>query len=227
MTVSLALLPSPLLGPATWAPVAQVLRDGGWHTITGVPVAPVRTAHDVLHTFLAQLPTDQQLVLVPHSNAGAYVPALVTQRPVAAAVFVDAVLPPPDGEIPLAPPQFLDFLRTKADEDGRLPGWTEWWEEADTAALFPDAPTRTRVEADQPRVPLSYFQERLPVPADWAGIPGAYLAFGEAYASERDDARARGWPVRTLPGQHLHQLVQPAQVAAELVALLGLLGIRE
>lgn len=122
MVPSWALLPSPLLGSAVWQPVARVLADHGWHTVICVAAPPVRTGQDALDAFVATLPTEQDLIVVPHSNAGVYVPELVMQRRVVGAVFVDAVLPPGRGYVPLAPPAFLDLLREKADDDGLLPG---------------------------------------------------------------------------------------------------------
>jgi len=77
MAPSLALLPSPLLGPSVWQPVAQVLADRGWHTVLCAASAPLRTGQDVLDALLAALPVDRELVLVAHSNAGAHVPALM------------------------------------------------------------------------------------------------------------------------------------------------------
>jgi hypothetical protein len=62
-------------------------------------------------------------------------------------------------------------------------------------------------------LPLSYFQACLPVPSGWERMPCAYLAFGDTYAVEREDAVRRGWPVRTLDGRHLHMLVDPDAVA--------------
>lgn len=91
----LALLPSPLLGPAIWRPVGRRLSEAGW-SVVEVPHASVtpRSADDVLRSFLAVLPTDRDVVLVPHSNAGLYVPRLTAHRRVVAYVFVDAGLPP-------------------------------------------------------------------------------------------------------------------------------------
>lgn len=163
--------------------------------------------------------------MVAHSNAGAYVPALLMQRRVVAALFVDAVLPPGSGQIPLAPSAFLDFLRDKADDHGLLPPWTTWWDEASMAALFPDAEIRARIEREQHQLPVSYFEESLPVPEGWDRSPMAYLAFGDTYVEERDEAARRGWPVSTLPAGHLHMLIDPDRVAAELVVLLGGLGV--
>lgn len=89
------------------------------------------------------------------------------------------------------------------------------------ASLFPDAESRAGVQREQQRFPLSYFEGTLTVPRGWDERPGAYLAFGETYAAERDDAEHRRWPVRTLPGGHLHQLNDPDQVADSILALLG------
>ncbi|MDJ0355946.1 hypothetical protein [Paenarthrobacter sp. PH39-S1] len=194
MPTSLMLLPSPLLGPSVWQPVAQVLDDRGWDVVTCPVSAPPQTTQDVLDAFLAALPLDRELVVIPHSNAGAYVPALVMQRRVVASIFVDAVLPPDRGRVPLAPAAFLDFLRGIADKTGLLPVWTMWWDEADVASLFPDAVTRARVEGEQQRLPLSYFEGSLPVPEGWASRPGAYLAFGDIYAAStpRSGTKPRG-----------------------------------
>ncbi|MDQ6739263.1 MAG: hypothetical protein M3021_02545, partial [Actinomycetota bacterium] len=172
MPTSLMLLPSPLLGPSVWQPVAQVLDDRGWDVVTCPGSAPHQTTQDVLDAFLAALPLDRELVVIPHSNAGAYVPALVMQRRVVASIFVDAVLPPDRGRVPLAPAAFLNFLQGLADKTGLLPVWTMWWDEADVASLFPDAVTRARVEREQQRPPLSYFEGSLPVPEGWASRPG-------------------------------------------------------
>jgi hypothetical protein len=65
----------------------------------------------------------------------------------------------------------------------------------------------------------------VPAPFGWDDRPCAYLAFGDTYSTERHEAEARGWPVTSLPGQHLHTLVAPEQVAAAIDALLRRLGI--
>jgi len=225
MVPSLALLPSPLLGPSVWQRVARVLVNRGWRTLTCAAAPPVRTGRDALDGLLATLPTDQDLVLVPHSNAGAYVPELVMQCRVVAAVFVDAVLPPDRGYVSLAPPAFLGMLREKTDGDGLLPVWTSWWDEADVVDLFPDAEMRAQVEMEQQQLPLSYFEGTLPVPHGWDDIPGAYLAFGDTYATERDQAARRRWPVSTMSAaHHLHMLIDPEEVATQMVALIRRLG---
>jgi hypothetical protein len=229
----LVLVPSPVLGPSVWQPVAAVLAAGGWDVsvIPRPPAAP-RDAGEVLDHLLGHIPADRPVVLVPHSNAGLYVPALTAARDVVAAVLVDAALPPASGRAPLAPPELLGLLEELADADGLLPPWTAWWSDEQLRHLFADAAavgtdgagaapaTRAAVEADQHRLSLEYFRGTVPVPAGWATRPAAYLAFGDTYAPERARAARWGWPVRTLRGGHLHLLVDPPAVAAAVVSLL-------
>jgi hypothetical protein len=212
----LCLLPSPLLGPAVWRPVARQLAVDGWAVaeVPWMPVAP-RTGPDVLETLVEAVPGGRGAVLIPHSNAGLYVPAVTARRRVAGYVFVDAGLPGHAGSVPMIPPGLHEFLAGKADGNGALPPWTQWWDE-DISGLFPNAEVREEVEGEQHSVPLSYFREKLPVPSGWDDQPGAYLAFGDTYAAERAEAAARGWPVRTLPGEHLHMLIDPGQVAGSI-----------
>jgi hypothetical protein len=221
MPPAFVLLPSPLLGPSVWEPAARSLRAAGSAAVVCPAPRRVVTTHDVLRVLTSALPVASDVVLVAHSNAGAYVPALVTQGLVRGVVFVDAVLPASRGTLHLAPGALLDLLRARADPAGLLPVWTQWWEEADVAPLFPDAATRERVEREQQRLPLSYFEETMDVPPGWDDVDAAYLAFGDGYVDEVADARRRGWRVTTLPGRHLHMLVDPDRVAAEIVALAG------
>jgi hypothetical protein len=218
----LCLLPSPLLGAPAWHAVARCL------TVPFVEMSPrvePRSGDDVLTWFLDAIPADEDVILVPHSNAGAYVPALTPRRRVAGYVFVDAVLPPGSGTMPMVPERFYDFIAGKADADGLLPPWTQWWDE-DISGLFPSEDVRAMIERGQPRLPLSYFAEQVTVPDGWDARPGAYLAFGDTYAQERAQAAARGWPVRTMAGEHLHMLMDPAGVADEIAALVSVISPR-
>ena len=221
----LALLPSPLLGPAVWSRVAVLLRERGLRvTEVGLPER-VTSVDDVLAGFAAALPGSEPVVLVPHSNAGLYVAALASQRPVTAVVFADALVPAAAPATPTTSPGMRAMLRELVDEEGLLPPWTRWWPEADTDALFPDEETRRSVERAQPRLPYSYFEDAVPSPPGWADLPAAYLAYGDTYREERAEARRRGWPVTTLAGEHLHALVDPTGVTEALWGLLARLGV--
>ncbi|HUR76140.1 MAG TPA: hypothetical protein VMZ00_17780 [Sporichthya sp.] len=214
------LLPSPLLGSAAWEPVAEQLRRLRHSAlVVGTPPAPDGPA-EVLAAFLYALPVDQPLVLVPHSNAGLYVPALTEARQVVAAVFVDAALPDEGEATAMAPPAIRARIADLAAADGWLPPWTEWWPDADVDALFPSGAAREAVEATQPRLPLAYFDASLPVPTGWdRKCACAYLAFGDTYAPELKVAEDRGWPTAVLDGGHLLMLVDPAGVAAAVLRL--------
>lgn len=218
MTSRFVLVPSPLLGSAVWEPVAAQLRAAGHPATVAALDRAVRAPQDVVEAVLAALP-DEPVVLVPHSNAGLSAPLVAERAQVAATVFVDAALPPAGArEVTMAPGRFTDFLSAKADADGLLPVWTDWWDE-DLAPLFPDGATRARVERQQRRLPLAYFTRPLPVPEGWTERPAAYLAFGATYADETTLARRCGWPVTVLPGHHLEMLARPARVAAEVARL--------
>lgn len=217
----LVLVHSPSLGPASWEPLTAELRSRGRHVAVpsllgvaaGSPPFWPRAVDPVAGT-VDGLPPDAHIVLVVHSNAGLFVPVLVegVTRPVDAVVFLDAALPTAGGSR-VAPPEFLAFLREKADADGVLPPWTRWWDPADVAPLFPDDATRAAVQAEEPRLPLAYYEQTVPTPETWERVPAAYVAFGDGYADEIAQARGRGWPVAQLPGLHLHHLVDPAAVA--------------
>jgi hypothetical protein len=79
------------------------------------------------------------------------------------------------------------LVAAKAEEDGMTPPWTAWWDPDEIAGLFPSAEVRAQIEREQPRLPLS--------------------------CEDRANAAARGWPVRSISGEHLHILVSPRQVA--------------
>jgi len=93
------------------------------------------------------------------------------------------------------------------------------------APLFPDQRTRQAVTEEQPRLPLSYYEASVPVPAGWDARPCAYLLFGPPYDELASEARGRGWIVQQLPGRHLHQLVDPDGVARSLLAIADQIGV--
>jgi pimeloyl-ACP methyl ester carboxylesterase len=227
MATSFVLIHSPSVGPRTWKPVAHRLAELGWEVAVpsllhvadqGPPFWP--RVVDAVVAGLGTAEHGQSLVLVPHSNAGLFVPVIAAGLPgqVRGCVFVDAALPPSSGAVPVVPPEMLAVLRDKVS-GGFLPRWTDWWDEEEVAALFPDQATRQAVTEEQPRLPLSYYEASVPAPAGWDAQPCAYLLFGPPYDELASEARGRGWIVEQLPGAHLHQLVDPDGVARVLVAI--------
>lgn len=224
------LVHSPSVGPSTWEPVAERLRAAGHDAVVpslldvgrlGPPFWPVVAAR-----VAARVPqTGPPVGVVLHSNAGLFAPHIAAAIPgrVGALIFVDASIPPAEGDADVVPPKFLEQLRAKA-RGGVLPRWTDWWTEEDLAPLFPDAQTRRRVTEEQPLLPLAYYEETIPVEPGWTRIPCAYLLFGPPYEELADEARELGWPVVRVAGEHLHMLVDPPSVADALVALRARLG---
>ena len=220
------LMHSPSVGPRTWAAVAGRIGRAVVPPLTGVADAGPPFWPAVAATVAAAVdavPADEPVVLVAHSNAGLFVPSVVdaARRTVEVCLFVDAALPARSGRTPVASPDQLDFLRPKAGgPDARLPPWTDWFDEADVAPMFPDPRTRRAICAEQPRLPLSYYREHVPVPAGWDdGVRCGYLLFGPPYEETAEDARGRGWAVRHVPGRHLHQVVDPDAVTTALTAM--------
>ncbi|MBO0916653.1 alpha/beta hydrolase [Streptomyces laculatispora] len=221
------LVHSPSVGPSTWNPVAERLTAMGHqvrvpsllHVGAGEPPFWPRAA-EAVRTGLQGVPTDHPLILVAHSNAGLFLPSVrsVLDHPVTDSVFVDAALPARTGPTPVAPPELLDFLRPMA-VNGTLPRWTDWWDEADIAPMFSGPAMRRKVVAEQPRLPLAYYEQHIPVPEGWDDHPCSYLLFGPPYEDMATDAQERGWRTAHLPGAHLHQIVDPVGTARQLLEL--------
>lgn len=227
------LVHSPSVGPGTWAPVAERLRQAGHEVVVpslltvaagGAPYWPRAVA--AVRDALSQQGAGQPAVLVPHSNAGLFLPLIADgmEHPLAGTVFADASIPADSPVTTATEGEFLPFLRGLADGEGLLPRWTDWWPEQDVAALLPDQDVRQAVVAEQPRLPLDFYLQHIPQPRGWAARPCAYLLFGSDYAAQAVRARERGWPVAVTGGQHLHQVVDPDAVAVAITELAGSFG---
>ncbi|NNM47534.1 hypothetical protein [Knoellia koreensis] len=211
-------LPSPLLGPATYEPfVAELAALGGWRAgLAALPDDP-SDPRDVLAAFARA--TERTDLVVAHSNAGYYLPVLSAHTD-ATLIAMDAALPMDQGrETPLAPTQFADFVTGLPLSEDRLPPWPAWWPRADVEPLFPTSDWFERVLAEAPRLRPSYFEGRLPVPVGWAAGRRAYLAFDDTYAAELAFATQAGWVVEQVGGGHLEYLRDPGSVARAAVDL--------
>jgi len=222
------LVHSPSVGPSTWQGVADRLRETGHDAVVpsllavgdaGPPFWPQVAA--LVRGGVNGTDPSAPVVLVAHSNAGLFLPVIASKlgRRVACLIFADASVPPTSGSAPLAANDFLPFLRGLVEDDGRLPQWTSWWSEDEVAPMLPDPRLREIVTEEQPRLPLDYYLETVPVPAGWDDVRCGYLLFSRAYEGQAAEAQRRGWPVHTVPGEHLHQAVDPAAVTAALLDL--------
>jgi hypothetical protein len=221
------LLHPPVLGPGSWQPVAGELTAAGWRVAVpsalgfaqgGAPYAP-----RVIARWAEQIPAADRVVLVAHSGAGAFVPAVASAvgGGRVGAVFADAGLPPAAGPVPVVDAGFLPYLRQLA-RAGVVPPWPQWWPDEDPAEIFPSPAARAAVEAEAGPLPLAFFEEQLPGQA--VPDPAGYLLFSAGYQAEAAQAAGRDWPVAEAAGSHLHPLVDPAGVAAALTGLAGRLS---
>ena len=96
-----------------------------------------RAASCVARAGLGTAEQGQGVVLVAHSNAGLLLSVITAALPdqVLGCVFVDAAIPPAAGAAPVAPPELLALLGDKAS-GGRLPRWTDWWDEEEVGRCF-------------------------------------------------------------------------------------------
>lgn len=221
------LVHAPSLGPASWRPVARELTRAG-HAVVVPSLAGFADGGPPYVPRLVRLVAGQvragphdDLVLVTHSGAGVFVPHLARAAGAreTTAVFADASLPRQSGTGTVVEAGFLPFLRDIA-RDGVVPPWPRWWPGEDLSGLFPDQASRDAVTAEAPALPLGFYEEALPdVPGGWPAGPAAYLAFSEPYREQAAEAARAGWPVQELPGEHLHMLVSPGEVAAAIMTL--------
>ncbi len=220
------LMHSPSVGSSTWQGVADRFREGSVDvrvpSFSGVCDGPAPYWPHIIQRAVDAVGDDPRpVVIIPHSNAGLFVPLVVDRLGgrVAACVFVDASLPPAEGESAVVPADFFPFLRAKA-VDGILPRWSDWWEEEEIASLYPDQETRSALTAEEPQLPLAYYEQTIPVPGGWDRRPCAYLWFGPPYDETAKLAGDRGWIVEHLDGAHLHMVIDPVAVADRLRRLM-------
>ena len=223
----LVLIHSPLVGPTTWSPLAEELERRGREAVVpsllGVADAPSPQWRHVPEAVRAATAgAGSSSVLVGHSGGGLLLPVIADALPgeVDALVFVDSFLPPGSGSLPLAPPGFMDRLRALAS-DGVLPPWSSWFGVGARRELVPDESLRAALEAEMPRLPLSYFEASVPLPDGWDGRPCAYLLFtAGTHGPSAGEAGDRGWPVAEVQGvQHLAMVTHPVAVTDALLDL--------
>ena len=235
-STTIALVHSPLTGPAAWGRLPGVLRDRG-HDVAVVDVqdddTPPYAARFVARAALQvrDAAADRPVVLVGHSGAGYLLPLLGAARraarsPVRGYLFVDAGLPPSRpasrrDQLRTEDPGFADELDTLLGAGGRFPEWTD----DGLRELVPDDAGRAALVASLRPRGADFFDEPLPIAADWPDAPCGYLHLTTSYDGAARVAGMRGWPVRgrpdDRPGGHFAALVEPAAVADDLEALLS------
>jgi alpha/beta hydrolase family protein len=222
-TAAWVLVHSPLVGPATLAPLAQALRRRGRHAVAPSLLGPATADwRQTVERLAAALDASRPIVLVAHSGAGYLVPAMADAitADVVTFVFVDAPIPPTQTSTPLVPAELRPELEALA-RDGVLPPWSQWFGEGVMEAMIPDAAQRDAIERELPHLPLSYFDAEVPVRGGWDRTPCAYLLLSpEQYGAAASDAEGRGWATAVLENaDHLSTATRSDDVADVLLDL--------
>lgn len=229
------LVHSPLVGPFTWALVAQEIERRQTRAIVPTltsglaKVTPYWKQHaEAVAQTIQTLPPDEAVVLVAHSGAGMLLPVIgqAIGRPVAGYIFVDAGIPQ-DGKSRLdlfSNKELAEQFRRSAI-NGLLPTWTN----SDLAEVIPDDQTRARFVADLKPLPLAVYDEPIPVFEGWPDAPCSFIAFISAdeyaYADSLRHAEQQNWPCVKIEGMHFHMLVDPVAVADALLSVSGEMGL--
>jgi hypothetical protein len=166
--------------------------------------------------------SDRPAFLVAHSGAGALLPAIRKLGfPAAGYLFADAGIPL-DGDSRLDAIEregggWAREFRAHLEAGGSYPSW----DEEELAETIPDPRRRRALVADLRPRGRSFWQEPIPVPRRWPDAPCAYLRWSPVYDGAAADAERRGWPVLRRDAGHFQLLVDPPQVADDLLALVA------
>lgn len=223
---TLVLVHSPLVGPDTWGPVAQVLRDrdrGVCVPTLADPATAPHAARQIASVVDAAVAAGTgRVIVVVHSGAGALAPGIgVALRDadveVAGYVLADAGLPTGGLSRFEAYPEVAGRVRDLLASGGRFPAWGD----DDLAPLVPDEQRRrTLIRGLRPQ-PLSYWEEPIPAGSShWPDAPVAVIALSDGYAATEERAGVEGWPVEVLArDNHFLALAEPERVATAIAEL--------
>lgn len=211
---SFLLLHSPLVGPSTLRPLAITLQARGYETL-----CPDLQGHstwaEITRAAVSATVGDgfQANVVVGHSGAGVIMANVARALDVQQLRFVDAVLPPDEGEwYPSV--RIRSSLASLANADGILPPWNTWWNPNMMRRLVPDDDLRSIIEFECQPTPLSLYDNPALQPQGWSSPESCvYIRLSGAYSEEANDARHRGWMVLERSGNHLDAAADPGGVA--------------
>jgi hypothetical protein len=222
LTINVLMIHSPLVGPLTLTPLGAALRDRGFDVVVADLRAALAGPRPQWRAIVdaASAAVESADVVVAHSGAGVLTPLLAERLSPRVAAFVDAVVPGV-GSSYCASAEFIEFIDSLRRDGSLLPPWCEWWGDEAIARLIPDDELRRRIAADTPRVPRSFYDDPVPVPAAWTSrCRCCFLQLSPAYDDDRARAVAYGWPTARLNGQHLDVAVRPREVGDLLVELI-------
>ena len=221
--VELVLIHPPLLAPVVLSRLAVLLGADG-HQVAVPDLREAVTARPAASWWqravdIAATAMPQAQVVLAHSGAGALVPVLLDALPQAGAVvLVDAALPPSAGVHATSAP--VRAMVADLAVGGVLPPWTSWWPPGELEAQVPHDGDRAALIAATPALPEAIYDADVPAPAGWEPASCSYLRLSPAYATQAEDAAARGWHVEHHESRHLDVLTRARDVAAAVQRLL-------
>lgn len=222
------LIPSPLLGPASWGRVAHHLDQLGHPVLVAETTMTTPADDDHVSGWIEDLlsPAAPQdglpVIVVGHSAACPRLPLAVSALAqagwnVAGFICVDGRFP--DGRpFTVVGPQFGAMLDAMVRPDDYVPPWPRWWGSL-MEGLVIDPVARAAVFSEARPLPRAWFDQGCPVPELPAGMGKGFLSFGVGYKESCDRASAEGWTTSHLTGDHLHQVVAPEAVSATLLSI--------
>jgi len=153
-------------------------------------------------------------VLVGHSGAGAILPALRHRlRCRSRMIFCDADTPH-DGKsrLDMLPDGVAAEFRAAAT-GGMLP---PLWNGQDLKDEIDDPAVRAELVSALRSVPLSVYEEKIPVPSGSLDGVHGFILFTEHYRPSLERAMKLGWRTREMNGRHFDPLNKAAHVTAAL-----------
>ncbi|MEL7156672.1 MAG: hypothetical protein AAFN30_08745 [Actinomycetota bacterium] len=221
-------IPSPLLGPTTWAAVADLMDERGQtSTIASTTMTTTGDGDHVapwMEEILDHAPPEsgRPVVVVGHSAACPRIPLVVEALleegwKVTSYICVDGRFPDGRAFTDMSA-HFGPMLDSIIRPDDYLPPWPRWWGSL-VEGLVVDPSARDQVFSEAPPIPRKWFDQVCPVPELPPEVRPAFLSFGPGYAESRDRAHEAGWLTHQLTGDHLHQVVAPEEVANTLEAM--------
>lgn len=233
MAHTFLLVHSPLIGPYSWRPTAEELERRGHQTFIPnlLPALALSSGFADAFAELVAETVDQAsvthpLLLVGHSAAGAYLPAIrsALDREVQAHLFVDARLPSRGASLAEQDSPEEVQQRRELAREGILPPWSEWFDQALIEEAIPERVIRKRFLAELEPIPMALFEETISFNSDWPDAPCAYLRLSEFYQPLAQEASSNGWPVLEANAGHLHPLTHPRETAGLIEELLDQAG---
>jgi len=225
--LEIILIHSPLVGPSSLLPTAEILQAQGVRCATPTalrPHAPPPAWHEWPARLKGTLPDMASPVVVGHSMGGLLAARLAADIHAAGVICLDARIPPETGPVNPVEPEFRKFLDTLPLTDGTLPPWHEWWD----VDVFGDtnlpSDRREAVLADIPALPLTWFDDQFDM-HDWSGIRKGYVRTSHTFIEETRKAEAMEWSTVRLRGTHLHPATEPEETAQALIDCCYLMGL--